>query len=186
MVFGQLIKIETDPITWIWDVDGARIQLETAEIKDQGRFHTRCMEELNKWPARVKPNQWADIVRGFLETCEVMDVPEDARPEGQMWFYLEQYCTQQARARSKEELLQKKPWTHDGRVYFSGPSFHQYLTKQGIRINTRTLWVWLRERGAETQFMNIKGRGINVWSVPAFSEQTEELDVPTIANQEEM
>lgn len=186
VVFGQLIKIETDPPTWIWDVDGARIELNTTELKDQGRFHTRVIEELNKWPARVKPNKWADIVRGYLETCEVMDVPEDARPEGQMWFYLEQYCTQQARARNREELLQRKPWTDDGRVYFSGPAFHQYLGKQGLHVNARTLWVWLRERGAETQFMNIKGRGINVWHVSAFSEQTEELDVPVIANQDPM
>ena len=50
----------------------------------------------------------------------------------------------------------------------------------------RTLWVWLRERGAEPQFFNVKGRGINVWSVPAFDEQTEELDVPTIENQDPM
>ncbi len=186
VVFGQLLKIETDPVTWIWDVDGARIELTTAELKDQGRFHTRAIEELNKWPARIKPNKWAELVRGFLEMCEVLDVPEDARPEGQMWFYLEQYCTQQARARNKEELLQKKPWTDDGRVYFSGPAFHQYVTKQGLRINTRTLWVWLRDGGAKNDFLNIKGRGINVWSVPAFDEQEEDLDVPMIESQAPM
>lgn len=186
VVFGQLIKIETDPVTWIWDVDGARIQLSTPELKDQGRFHTRAIEELNKWPNKVKPGEWAQVVRVALETCEIMEVPDDARPEGQMWFYLEQYCTQQARARNRDELVQKKPWTNEGRVYFHGSHFHQFLRKQGLNTPVRTLWVWLKNRGAEKHFFNIKGRGINVWSVEAFDEQTEAANVPTIRNRDEL
>jgi hypothetical protein len=115
-----------------------------------------------------------------------MEVPEDARPEGQMWFYLEQYCLNTARARTREELLQKKPWTDGGRVYFHGPHFHQYLRRQGININVRTLWLWLNERDSEKHFLNIKGRGINLWSVPAFDEQTDSYTLPTIKNQDDL
>lgn len=186
VVFGQLIKLETDPVMWIWDVNGERIELTTAQLKDQGRFHSRVMEELSIWPQAIKPMEWARLVREHLGMVEVMDVPLDAKPQGQMWFHLEQYCTAQSRARSKDQLLQHKPWTDGGRTYFHGPHFHQYLNRQGLKIQARTLWFWLRDGGAETHFFNLKGRGINVWSVPAFEEQTEGFDLPVIANQEEM
>lgn len=183
---GQLIQLLTDPVTWIWDVDGARIELTTRELKEQARWHTRVIEELRKWPLTVKPAEWAKIVRVHLAAVEVQEVPEDARPVGQMRYHLASYCTQDARARSKDGLLQNKPYTENGRVFFHGPHFHQYLRRQGITVNARTLWNWLREMEADTHFFNIKGKGINVWSVPAFDEQTEALDVPVIDNVDPM
>jgi hypothetical protein len=139
---------------------------------------------------RVKPQEWATIVRKSLETSEEMDVPDDAKPIGQMLYYLEEYCTsgKHTRARSREDLLSKKPWTNyeEGKVYFHGPDFLRYLRKQGFNINSRTLWLWLRDNGAETTFMNIKGKGINLWAMPAFDEQTEDFAVPILENQREM
>lgn len=186
VVFGNLIKVMTDPVTWIWDVDGARIELTTIELKDQARFHTRAMEELNKWPNPLKPIEWSAIVRVHLEKCEVMEVPEDARPGGQVWMYLEQYCTGTVRAKNKEELLQKKPWTNEGRVYFNGPHFLQWLAKQGQRFTPKQLWNWLREGGAEPMTFKIKDKPVSVWSVEAFDETSGDLAVPTIDNVEEM
>lgn len=186
VAFGNLVKIPTDPVTWIWDVDGARIQLTTIELKDQARFHARAMEELNKWPNSVKPLEWAALVRNYLEKCEVMEIPIDARPEGQMWLYLEQYCTGTVRARNKEEMIQRKPWTDEGRVYFSGVHFQQWLAKQGIRLTMGALWNWLGQKGAQKHFFRIKEKGVNVWSVDAFDELDGDLAVPTIDNVEEM
>lgn len=186
VTFGQLIKVETDPVTWIWDVDGARIELTTQELKDQARFHTRAMEELNKWPLAVKAPDWAKIVRKYLESVQIMTVPEDAKMEGQVMFFLELYCTRETRALNRDDLLKKKPWTDNGRVFFHGPDFRQFLAKQGLRMRPGDLWNQLRERGAEPQFFNIKGQGINVWSLPAFKEQDEPFDVPMIESQGEM
>jgi hypothetical protein len=190
VALGPLLKLKTDPVTWIWDVNGARIALQTAELKDQGRFHTRAIEELNIWPNRIKPQEWSTLVRAALEECEEMDVPDDAKPIGQMLYYLEEYCTsgKHTRARSKEDLLSRKPWTNyeEGRVYFHGPDFLRYLKKQGFSINSRNLWLWLREQGAEPIFMNIKGKGINLWSIPAFDEQKEAFTIPVIANEDEL
>lgn len=186
VVFGPLIKVLTDPVTWIWDVDGARIELTTVELKDQARFHLRAMEELNKWPNPLKPIEWSAIVRVHLEKCEVMEVPEDATPAGQMWLYLEKYCTGTVRAKNKEEMLQQKPWTNEGRVYFSGTHFLQWCAKQGFRITNKQLWNWLREGGAVSHFFRVKEKGFNAWSVEAFDEPAGELAVPTIDNVEEM
>lgn len=185
VVFGDIVKIDSDPPVWIWDVDGARMELTTAELKDQGRFHTRAMEVLNKWPHMLKPKQWATLIREKLTNAEIIEAPPDASPEGQLWMYLEEYCTGRAQARSRDELLQNKPWTEEGRVYFNAPHFKNFLEQNRIRITSQKMWAWLRKSGAEHHFFNIKGRGINCWSVPAFSEQSEDFDIPSIEEEAE-
>jgi len=184
VVFGSLVKFETDPPLWIWDVDGARIELTTQELKDQNRFHNRCIEVLNKWPLIIKPNKWAELVRLKLQDVETIEVPEDARPEGVMLFHLERYCTGRAQAKSKEELLQFKPWTESNLTYFSGTHFKQYCEQQRLRVNERQLWSWLRKHGCTTKFWNFKGKGINTWCVVAFPTQDEDFAIPSI--EEEM
>jgi hypothetical protein len=184
VVFGSIVKLNSDPPVWIWDVDGARIELATQELKDQGRFHTRCMEEINKWPLLIKPKAWAELVREKLQGVEIVEVPDDAKPEGLMWFHLEQYWTSKVQARSKEELLMFKPYHENGRTYFNGPHFKIYLEQNRLRITQQQLWAWLRERGAKQKFWNIKGKGINTWSVESFKTQDEDFTVPSIEDEE--
>lgn len=195
VVFGSLVKIETVPPLWIWDVDGARLELTTEQLKDQSRFHTAAIEFLNKWPRLVKPQEWSALIRSKLEAVEVVPVPPDAKPDGQMWVHLQNYCTGRVRAKSRDELLNDKPWTptaedvgrygeevQTGRTYFRSGHFKQYLEQQRMSgVTERKLWSWLRHREAKHHEFNINGKFINVWSIPNFSEQVVESSVPRVA-----
>jgi hypothetical protein len=185
VTFGDLIKIKTDPPTWIWDVDGARIELTTQELRDQGRFHTRCMEELNKWPYPVKARQWREIISTALGNVQEQVAPPDATLEGTVMAMLRQYCSVKAMARSRDELLIKKPWTENGRTYFHCPDFKRYLEQQRVHINEKKLWNILRENGAGHKEFYIKGVHINTWHVPAVEQQSESFDVPDYEQTEE-
>jgi hypothetical protein len=185
VVFGGLVKINSDPPTWIWDVNGARIALQTQELKDQARFHARAIECINTWPNAVPPRKWQELIRQKLNNVEVVEAPPEASREGQMWILLQRYILEAPQARHRDELLQEKPWTHEGRTYFSASAFRKYLDRQRFNANERDIWGWLRNRDADHGFFNIKGRGFNWWSVPAFAQQTEEFDVPSILDQDE-
>ena len=41
-----------------------------------------------------------------------------------------------------------------------------------------------KEVGGEHHFYRIKGKGINVWSIPEFAKQTEGFDIPDIHEEE--
>ena len=198
VVFGGLVKLNTAPPMWIWDVDGARLELSTEQLKDQGRFHTTCIDVLNKWPRWMKPISWAALIRQKLEHVEIIEVPPDARPDGQMWNFLQTYCTGRAQAKNRDELLSDKPWTATekdveqygsqvkaGRTYFRGSHFKGFLEQQRMTgVTERKLWAWLRDRGAEHHEFSLKGRFINCWSIPAFRVQNESFDVPRIGADE--
>jgi hypothetical protein len=179
VVFGSLCKIDTNPPAWIWDVDGARIELTTEQLKDQGRFHTACIEVINKWPAPMKPAAWSNLIREKLSSVEILEAPPDASPEGAMWQHLQTYTTSHIRARSRDELIDNKPWSPTaeesarygeqvtaGRVYFRANHFKAYLEQQRMsQITERRIWSWLRDRGAMHHQFNIGGRIISCWSI---------------------
>ena len=180
VVFGPLVKLNTAPPTWYWDVNGARIECTTADLKEQGRFHSKCIEVLNIWPVMIRPKAWEKLVRERLASVEVHDVPAEATPEGQLWTMLEQYCTGRVQAASREELALKKPWTNDGRTYFNAMDFRRWCEQRRFHVAPKELWNWLRKRGAQHHFFAIKGKGINCWSVEAFAEQTDAFAVPEV------
>lgn len=198
VVFGSLVKLKTTPPTWIWDVNGVRLELTTDQLKDQTRFHTVAMEMINIWPKLIKPNEWAALIRQKLETVEEIEVPPDARPDGQMWGHLQSYTTGRVKAKNRDELLNDKPWlpteedvgrygdqVQFGRIYFRATHFLQYLNQQRMaNMNERKLWGWLRNKGAEHHTFNINGKTVNIWSVAAFAEQTEPHAIPRLSHEE--
>lgn len=187
VVFGGLVKILTDPPIWIWDVDGERIELTTAQLKDQMQFHARCVEVLNKWPQPMKAGPWSDLIREKLENVEEQTAPPDASMDGLIRSMLTAYCATRAPAEEKEELLLNRPWTHRKRVYFSGVDFKRYLEQQRIRVTQKELWNALRKGGAAGVFMKLKGKGMNLWHMPAtaIEVQQESFREPTPKDESE-
>jgi hypothetical protein len=181
VAFDTMTILKTEPPIYIWSVNGKRIEFNSQELMDQRRVHKRCMDELFVWPKPIKPKAWQKLVQKAMDNAEVVDVPPDATMEGQLWHHLEAFCTGRATARNRDELLLGKPWFNpdDSRHYFRSYDFLRYLEQQRVRgINERRLWAWLSREGATHHFFNIKGKGVNCWSVPAFPEQNESYDVP--------
>lgn len=181
VVLGDLVKVETDPVLWILPVNGKEIELTTDALTDQRKFRHACIERISIWPNVIKPDDWQKAIREKLAAAKTIKAPEDGTREGQFFEHLQNFCTGRARARSLDEVLLGKPWTdpEDNRVYFRGTDFFEYLVKHRFSgVSERECWSFLRHRHAEHHFKNIKGKGVNLWSVPAFPEQTTEHDVP--------
>lgn len=181
VVLGELVKVETDPVLWILPVNGKEMELTTGDLTDQRKFRMISIEKLSIWPNAIKPEDWMKMIRERLARSTTIKVPEDGTREGQFWTHLANFCTGRARARSLDEILMGKAFTDvkAGRVYFRSTDFFEYLTKHRfLGITEREGWRFLRHRGAEHHGKNIKGKFVNVWSVPAFPEQTEPHDVP--------
>lgn len=181
VVFGELIKIDVDPPVYIWDVNGARLQLEVVELMDQRMFQKIAVAVLNKWPATIRPQTWRKIIQDRLDKITVQKVPDDARRDGQLMSHLQDYCTSKVSAKNRDELLLGKPWTDDkgSRTYFRSADFLKHLQSHRVNgFNEKELYLQLREHGIAHGFFNLKGKGVNVWSIPAFERQTEAHDVP--------
>jgi len=172
-------KILTDPPYWIISVEGIRLELTANDLMSQQKFRQKCIEKIDKVPTRVRAGEWDKLVQAVLDTAEEIEAPQDAGASGQLLFYLEQFCTQKAQARVREEMISGKPFSEGGRTYFRSGDFVKYLDQQHFReMNRRQIYASLRNAGVSHHQLNANGKCIQCWSVPEFDKHETKLPVP--------
>ena len=180
-----IIKLETQPVTWIADINNVRIEIDTATLVNQRVFRLHLAEVLNVLIPLVKQPIWDKMVDEKIRNAEILSAPLDASPEGQLLTHLEDFCTD-SQAMDKEELLGGLPYTEEGRTFFRSSDFKLYLETKRVRGWTdRGIWAALRRLGAANRQFQIKGKFVETWSVPAFAQQDAEFSVPPTVEKEE-
>lgn len=183
-VLSTLTKLNTNPPTWFIDVEsGGRLELATDDLQNQTRFQKRCMDCLNIMPPVVNKIAWQSMVQQLLAQVNVVDVPIDASPKGQLTEMLEKFCTGRAQAKAQDEMLLGKPWTNEARTYFRMQDLMSFLDRHKFYdFKIHQVASHLKQFGAQHHFFNLKGKGLNCWSVPAFVQIKGDFDVPKNEN----
>ena len=185
VTFGELLKINTDPPLYIWDVNGERLELTAIQIMDQRRFHLACFERIDTWPQFIKDVDWRNFVRKRLTSLETQDAPEEASLSGRLMAMLDDFFITRPPGRTREDLLLKKPWTNDGWTYFRVGDFLQYLDHQRVKgFNERLVWMTLRRAGARHGRWKIKGKELKWWAILEPVRHDEPLAVPRAGGEE--
>jgi hypothetical protein len=180
-----LVKHDSRPPVWFVDVEGfGRLELSTEDLQMQGRFQRRCIEALNTMPPALKEPVWRTIIDELLSGAIIVEAPPDASPKGLLFEYLERFCTSRAQARSRDELLLGKPWTDEGYHYFRMMDFMAYLERQRFyEYKVHQISAIMKDTGAESAFMNIKGKGINTWKISEFKKMEGKFSVPDMGEE---
>lgn len=179
---GTLTKLDTDPPLWFIDiVGGGRLELTTDELQQPLKFQKKCMESLNMMPIVMKRDTWQLIVQQLLSSVSVIQVPNDASKKGTFFDLLEEFCTGRVQAKTWEDILVGKPYNIDDRHYFRLKDLMAFFEmKKATEMTKNRVCMYLRDMEAEHSFKNIKGRGTNLWSIKAFSNNRPVLMVPPI------
>jgi hypothetical protein len=140
------------------------------------------MEQLNLMPPRMSEKQWQALIQHLMNSgMEIIEVSSDASVEGQFMELLESFCTDLAQASVKDEILLGKPWTNENTTYFRLKDLKEYLIKHRFTdMEINQIASRLRDIGARNKFWNIKKRGVNVWSIPAFEYESTDLQIPNM------
>jgi hypothetical protein len=176
---GTLLKVMSKPNPmWYWDVNGTRVELTTEELLNQRQFILRAFECTNILGKPRRPTAWNALVARMAAEAPQLEVPDVATGAGQVFVHLGRFCTGRAQGKSIDELLLGKPYTEGGRTYFTAPDFLAYCHQNRVGVTEMKLYLWLNDRGLEHGVMTLKGRQVDVWSVPEFPVQTAPFDVP--------
>jgi|TARA_E500000318_G_scaffold41611_3_gene39756 hypothetical protein len=178
--FSSLAKLDSKPPLWFLSIDDKRLELSTEQLQNQIKFQRVCMETLNIMPPRMNDRGWQALIQNLMDNgMEIIEVSNDISVDGQFNELLESFCTDMAQANSKEEILLGKPFTEEGRTFFRIKDLKEYLVKHRFtELETNRIASKLRDMKAEHKFVNMKGRGVNLWSIPEF-DYGEEVALPT-------
>lgn len=184
-VMGSLAVLKTDEPMWFLDVGGERIELTTDELQQPSRFQRKCMEAIHVVVPVMKKDTWDQILQGLMENLTVIEAPAEISLKGQFFEHLETFCTDRQQAQTIEEIILGKAWHDDqsSRVFFRIRDIQEYLQKVKFQGMTRTQMTnEIRRLKGGPHFFNIKGKGVNVFWLPAslFEVQSEEHDLPNI------
>lgn len=183
---GTLTKLTTVPPIWFLDVEtedgSARVELTTEELQSPRLFQARCMGFLNIMPIAHKMEVWQPIIMGLMKEVNIIDVPPEATPAGQMLLHLEAFCTSKVTARVAEELLLGKPWINGDYIHFRMMDFMRYLDRMKFKLLelNRITMIIQAIPGYTKHFHNLRGKGCNTIVVPTatFTSQSQPFDVP--------
>jgi len=167
-------KYESQPVLWVIEVEGKRVMLNTEDLYSQTNFNRKCMEQVNRVPASMPAARWTKYLDDLIQQADVVVVPEDASEQGQFLALVEDFCSTEAFARNKAEILWGKPYIEEGMVYFRSSDLIQFLKERRFKVESgHHVWQGLRQIGVEKKQENIEGRGVNLWYVKAPKSVTE-------------
>ncbi len=174
---GHIAKHPGDPVIWYLEVQGRRFMMTTDELLDQRAFRVQVLEATNQIVAKLPQPRWEAYLNERLANCDIVEVPEDATLIGQLRGLVDEYLTGRAQSITREELLSRgAPYnTGSGEIWFRSAGLLEFLQLHNFRYQSpHHIWQSLREFDAKHLFLNIGGRGLNVWVLPAPGELPEE------------
>jgi len=190
---ANLRKYNSTPPVWFVDVNGEPLELDTEGLLNQPAFQKACMEQLNSMPRTLSKQAWEIRISGLMNEMKanesaIIDVAIEASTSGQFYDYLEEFCAHMQKAKDKEEILLKRPWTDDetSLTFFRLKDFEAYLKRNKFfEYKPYKIAQRLRDMGGESKLLKIKGRPVRVWQIPAYESMDIEFTTPKFGGQGE-
>lgn len=156
-----------DEPMWGLEINGKRVMVANTTLYSRDEFNRACMAQANLLPIHMPPQKWLRYLSEIITTADIVQVPAEAGPSGQLWEWVESFCLSNVNALTREEVWLGKPWRDEGQIYFRGHDLFKYLDARRVKYaSQQAVWQLLKARGGDSKFWKIKGRGFNVWHIP--------------------
>jgi len=185
-VFRPVDDRDDEP-QWVFTIAGKKLDVTLDMLYNQKLFLRAYTKKFERVRMEIPADRWQSKVNDLLAEAEVLELPPDAGPEGQLMLHLEAFCTGKAQARDKAELVLGRPWTDDDNVtWFRSRDFVKFCDQHHFRaFREAELWAVFRRHGGKNHRFMIKGQCVGAWGFPAFAKQTEDFDPVAIPETEE-
>lgn len=187
---GELFPIDNitkcvskDSVRWYAEHSGHRIELTTEQLLSPQLLQKAYLEKFSVIIIPGKASQWHERLRELMESCEVVQDPDDASRQGQFEKLVENFFTASVPARNREEIVKGNSFREDGKIIFRSEDLFNYLTVRRFNHSPHEVWMWLKSMGAEEARMRIAGKQWRLWTLPSerieLVDQSKGLDLPS-------
>lgn len=175
--------LDTDPpIFFVALKTGGVIECDGATLLNPRAFQERVLVQMRQVVPLYKTDDWLRQVQVCVENATRIEAPREVGIIGHFEDLLEIFCTDRHVGETKDDLLLGKPWVEEsrGRVYFRLRDLQDHLERSRFRDLSRGQVVTkIREMGGNSDFFNIRGKGVNCWWVPSGKFTWQQESLPT-------
>ncbi len=167
---NSLRKLTCFPPIWFLNVNGKPIELDTEELQKQDKFQKACMDQINLIVPGVSKIIWTKLLKQLYKNLEEIEAPESLSIKEQLRGYLEDFCTNRAKGRVKEDLNRGVPYTEEGETYFRYKDFWKFLERAKWKAleHNKTAHRLKEYFGVEERRFRIYEMNVRVMVVKAF------------------
>jgi hypothetical protein len=158
------------PIFFVNMRTGGTVECSPAALLNPRDFQHLVLSQLRQVIPLFKLEDWLRQVQTCVESATTIEAPREVGITGQFEELLERFCTDRHAAKDQEDIVLGKPWLDEaqGRVYFRLRDLQDMLDRHKFRELSRgQITTRIRQMMGDTEFANIRGRGVNLWWVPA-------------------
>ncbi len=172
---GALTRYESsngDEPLFAMEISGKRVLVTTPQLYSRDEFNRACISQANVIPVHMTPVRWMKFLNDILPTADIVPLPEDAGPLGQLWEHAIMFLTQQVMATELAKITLGIPYSEGQTIYFRSVDMFSYLNAKRIPYKSpQQVWELLRRHGGDKKFMHVDGRPMNVWYIPAPNDE---------------
>lgn len=183
-IINSISKLDSEPVIWFVDVEGHRVECSTEQLTRYDLFHRLCVDKVGKSYAIIKTPDWFALLNTALENAIPLPAPDDIAPGGAFHELIEEFLTNRARGKTREDILSGRPWECDeeGRHYFRLRDLQKFLKREDVRDLSRgQITTRIRDMGGGDVSLKIKDKTRSCWWVPSDAiASAPELDPPPI------
>lgn len=170
-IIDSVSVVATEPPTfYVLLKMGSTVECNSEQMLNPRAFQKCALEQTRMVFPQYKMDTWLPQVQRAIENATTISVPSEVGVSGQLIELVERFCTDMHAATDKDGLLLGKPW-HDedtGKVWFRLRDLAEFLDRNKFRELTRSqVTERIKKMGGASDFFNLRGRGVNVWYVPA-------------------
>jgi hypothetical protein len=157
-----------DPPMWSFELNGRRVMVDNDTFYSKDMMNKACLAQANCIPLHCPPAKWLLRLNGLIQSADVLEMPSEAGPTGQMWERVCSFIDAGVNALSREEVFLGKVFKDGDKAYFRSEDLFAYFKRRSIKYKSeQEVYQLLREHGVERHKWNISdlSRG-NVWSLP--------------------
>ena len=160
-----------DPPIWSFEINTRRVKVDNDTFYSRDALNRACMAQAGCVPLHMPPAKWLKQLNELVQSAEVVPMPEDASPTGQLWERIEMFLQQGVNALSREEVLTGKVYRDDGKAFFRGVDLFTYLDARRVKYSSEQMvWQLLHAHEATKTVWSFGKKpnvtAANVWCMP--------------------
>jgi len=164
---------------------GGTVECGPDELLSSRDFQRLVLSQLREVIPIYKTDDWLRQVQACVAEATTIEAPREVSITGQFEELLERFCTDRHAAHDREEIVLGKPWvdTERGRVWFRLRDLQDMLDRHRFRDLSRgQITTRIGQMGGGSGFMNMRGKGVNLWWIPTerLTWQTSATPTPEI------